>query len=157
MNKKGSLIKNKRKKLRIIMYLFILFVGLINLVPQHLDIDNELKPYINKVIKLSKKNLGTTIKRVGFFSKESKVLGRCYLVNKTISINKLHWKFLSEWSKIMLIAHELIHCECRKGHTSGRRWDDCPISIMHPTDGGDYCNKRYKKQYIKEMQNIGCN
>lgn len=155
---KDRVIFSKRitRVIRLFMYLFILFVGLVVFVPPHLDVDKEIKPYVDEIIKLSDGNLGKKIKRIGFIQENSKVLGRCYMTNKTISINKKYWKSLSKWSKIMLVAHELIHCECNVKHIPGLRWDDCPVSIMYPSDGGEYCNARYRSEYIREMKTIGC-
>lgn len=139
------------------MYVIFIFISIVVFVPKYNGIHKEIKPYIQEIKEISRGNLGTKTSRVGFFKKNNKVLGTCNMTTGDISINKKHWKKLSKWSKIMLLAHEIIHCECKLGHITALKWDSCPESIMHTHDGGEYCNDRYKKQYIEEMQTIRCN
>lgn len=138
--------------------IFTFFFCLSSVMPAHFNVDPKIQPYVNEIIKLSKGNLGKKIKRIGFYTvkKENAPLAICNTMTNTISVNDVYWKYLSEWSKIMLIVHEIIHCECYIEHIIGLGEDFCPISIMHPYDGGDECNIRHKSKYIKEMQTIEC-
>lgn len=138
------------------MYVLIIFVSIVLFVPKHSGVDKEIKPYLKEIISLSKGNLGKNTNRAGFFKKDNKVLGTCNMRTDDISLNRKHWKKLSKWDRIMLLAHEVIHCECGIEHFTELYWDGCPKSIMHTHDGGIYCNRRYKKEYIKEMQTIRC-
>lgn len=146
-----------RKRIRICMNLLYFCIGIILFCPKYSSIDKEFKPYVEAVKYFSKGNLGHKTYRMGFSNENNKVLGRCYHINNTIEINKKHWTSLSKWSKVMLIAHEIVHCECGHGHNDETYWDGCPKSLMDSLDGGEYCNRRYQKEYIKEMQTIRCN
>lgn len=151
-----NLPKKVKTVIRIFMCLFLIFIVSITFIPQHLNIDPEFKEFVKVVRHLSNDNLGKNTKRIGFIEEDSSVLGRCNPITNTISINKKHWYTLSKWSKVMLITHEIIHCECKIGHIKGIRWDGCPKSIMYPRDGGEYCNDRYRFEYAKEIQTIRC-
>lgn len=51
--------------------------------------------------------------------------GICFLDTKLIIISPKHWDNLTEKGREILIAHELGHCEFKKGH------DSRPEAIMH--------------------------
>ena len=93
----------------------------------------------------------------------------------TIEIDKTTWKTLDFDEKNMLIVHELGHCVCKRLHTElstngfaaffekiahslgliskrGYLKDNCPVSLMHPTDIQWECNRRHNDYYIKEMR-----
>lgn len=123
----------------------------------------ELEEYRIKVRELSEGKLGDD-RPVGFISKiagQETVLGRCILTfeNLTFEIDiiKDYWYSLSERRRILLMAHEFVHCQCNDLHTDVEyKTDGCPKSFMNPYLIDEWCARRYYHKYISEMKK-GCN
>ena len=123
----------------------------------------ELEDYRTKLQKVSNGNLGDPSIKLYYTEeeKESKVPGNsvlatCYNygLHKYIDVHKDLWYNLSEPLKIVMMAHEFIHCEKNSmGHSSGIMPDNCSSSIMNPTLIDLDCYSRHKNLYLDEIKN----
>lgn len=119
----------------------------------------ELEKYRKKVMHLSNGKLGDDT-RIGFIDRiDSSVLGRCILTLKKfdfeIDIVKEFWYDLGQSRRILLIAHELMHCQCDVFHTKGKLKDGCPRSFMNPYLPDEHCSIVHFDRYVDEMRR-GC-
>ena len=126
--------------------------------PKHEKIDHDLEFYVDMVYELTDGTLGGKIERMGFDKElDNKILGTCYHLTDEISIHPENWKSLSEKERILLVAHEIAHCECKQEHVeskSEKSW--CPEHFMAPTAGGAYCSRIHFDKYIKQMKKVDC-
>lgn len=135
--------------------LFILAISLfIYSIPKKYGIDKEIKPYIDNVYELSKKNLDGRNLHVNFLDLKDGVMGVCYFFKNEIHINKKIWNRLGKNDRILLIAHEVAHCAKGIDHINETDELGCGKHFMHFQDTGKWCNKLKFKEYIKQMKEI---
>lgn len=142
-------------RLRVALYSFIALVYLAVLTPMYHSVDPDLKPYFDDLAEISHGNLEGT-ERAGFIPKHDKFAGRCYLVHSEIQINKEYWGRIPYINKMLLLAHEVAHCEKGCDHTNEVDELGCPESIMHYQTINSVCIKLNLKKYIEEMRTIDC-
>lgn len=79
-----------------------------------------------------------------------KILGDNY-----IEINKKSWQKLNEEQRVLLVSHELLHCDCDMEHNDTILNDGCPSSISHSHAPDLYCIKAHFVRYFDEIS-LGC-
>lgn len=120
--------------------------------PNKVGIDSELLPYVKLYQQDKKKYLGRSNIRditMTFFSASNQVVGTCTRYNsgyRLIEIDPVFWFFnASEDERILLMYHELGHCDLNKEH------NDSSIRIMNTymmNPGTFAANKDY---YIEQL------
>ena len=86
------------------------------------------------------------------------VAATCYNYGfyKYIDVNKKVWYTFTEELKLLLLAHEYIHCEMDyMDHIEGVLPDNCPSSIMNPTMPDFVCYNNHREYYIDQIKNFG--
>lgn len=120
----------------------------------------ELAEYVGLVMTLSKGDLYNDNITIGFKNhfdlnpKGGMTIGRCTFHINEIDINKEFWLIATHSEKLILVAHELNHCVCYKGHTKKKFKDGCP-SYMGATHPSDKCMKDRFRDYINKIRQ-GC-
>ena len=123
----------------------------------------ELEKYREYVYKITDGKLGDRDFSIGFIELDLKrhtLLGECTFVlpyfNKEIDIVGIHWLFLTEKRKILLIAHEYRHCECNQYyHNNDKFKDGCPKSYFNEYLPDDECIESHYTEYLSEIKR-GC-
>jgi hypothetical protein len=160
-------------KLLILLILFFCNSCAVSLLKKHKGIDPAFEPYISEIIEnsqgsLTRKSLENLT--MGFEVMEDPEIGQCNKFTLEIGIAKTYWAGATEESRLSTVMHEIGHCILNKYHTdvkhefwhdlpmdlgfidtSGRLYDFCPASIMHPYDISWYCFVRHKKYYMDEF------
>lgn len=89
------------------------------------EVDNQLKPYVDEYIELSKplkfdSKMRLVVLSAGFSEDMlDNVVGVCKSYpdhSREIEIDAIYWSLQSERSKKNLMFHELTHCLCNRGH-----------------------------------------
>jgi hypothetical protein len=132
------------------------FSKIIRVESPHKKPTPELEEFRDKILKISKGNLGDK-RAMGFVDHiEEYVIGRCILTLENASfevdIAKNYWHYLSEIEQTFLVAHEFMHCQCGVFHTRGKLKDGCPRSFMNPELPSESCLYKHFKMYAKEME-----
>lgn len=140
-----------------------LFPYVVSITPDYEGVDEDLKPYVNKVKGLSNNCLGN-IKYAGFFKKPPKHIEDDYVIagmanwilpffEPQIHINRDSWNSFSENQKVILIAHELYHAEKPFiGHHDKEDDWGCAEHFMHPSIQSSWCIYINYNNYIKQMR-----
>lgn len=130
---------------------------------KHKTTDPKLQEYVDIINALSNGKLGHNKIKLGFFSskKYTTLIGACkFSLNNLeyeIDISSRYWRTAGYRSKLLLVAHELVHCECGHfKHNNDKFLDGCPISVMHESSILYDCRKKHFKHYLKEISK-GCN
>ncbi len=114
----------------------------------------DFKPYIKEVRRLSKGNLSGKKISMNYTEYRPNALGTCLPWRNEIIINKKHWQTMSHYDRILLIAHEIAHCEKGIKHINGLEFWGCAKHFMHHQDTGKWCNRTRFREYVKQMQEI---
>lgn len=126
--------------------------------------DKYFDPYIKVFLEEGKDRInifertGLTVRfRSLRYLKKGRAIGVCYMGLKHIDIDPEFWynNTESKLRKMMLFAHEALHCVCFRGHTKKHFKDGCSVSIMDAFLPSDYCLRKHLKEYKREMFN-GC-
>ena len=157
---------------RIFVYSFILLSvfliqacshSVIRYKRKHTEVHQELDAYRNYINLLSNGKIGkksTSIGMVEYEPKNPNLLGRCLFttnpLGKEIDIVKDQWYYLSDERKLILVAHEFIHCDCtRFGHEEKYFKDGCPTTIMDAYLPDEKCVEDHFYEYMSQIQK-GC-
>lgn len=127
----------------------------------------ELEVYRDVIAEISDNNLGVENTNL-YFAKdienedETKItLATCtrfdfnFLGNNFIEINERYWYSLTEVQRVVLLSHELLHCDCDKGHINDLLEDGCESSIMHEYAPDLSCINKHFVRYMTEIK-LGC-
>lgn len=138
-----------------VIYTLAITIGIILNLPRFTDVDPKLEPYRQEVLFLTEGKLGHFTK-IGFDKNIGEnTLGNCRraLFGNDIGINPRLWRTISHQEKIVILAHELLHCEKDVDHVEGYGMDGfCPKHIMHPQSGGYWCIKSYFDEYMEQAK-----
>lgn len=134
----------------------LILLGLLtySTLPTFIAIDPKVASYVQEIGILSNGNLGSSVRGIGFMTfADSNVLGRCRPLWKEIQLSETYWNNSEYKERIILLAHEIAHCEKRIGHINGQ-YKGCPDHFMSSHDGGFFCNNKYWYKYIKQMKEL---
>lgn len=136
--------------------LLAILVGcvLYNTIPRNFGIEKNLKNYVNIIKQISNGNLDGNNLHINFGQQGDKILGTCYYYRKEIILDKKKWNLMSYNGKILLLAHEIAHCQKKIKHINGLDKWGCALHFMHWQDTGYFCNKYKFKQYVRQMKEI---
>ena len=125
--------------------------------------EQELREMANYIYDYSDGKMGNPLIPITFLdlSEEEadqgeEVVGQCRLGwNTEIVISKKYWDNVNTMSRMLLIAHELAHCECDLDHLDDEYKDGCPKHYLNSTTINYYCRNKYKEEYLKQIAQ-GC-
>jgi hypothetical protein len=72
-------------------------------------------------------------------------------VTKFATFHKEYFYSRSPEAKYALVLHELGHCVLDRSHVEGYLKDNCPKSLMHPSDGLFGCFFKNQDYYLREL------
>lgn len=138
---------------------YLIFAGAVYKKP---DIDSELASYVQYFEDAAKTyNVDITIKNLSVSFVESFPVqgwvGLCESgkgITKYVSIHREYFEKAPPEVKYALVIHELGHCVVGKSHVEGYMSDNCPKSVMHPSDGLLGCFFKHQDYYFKELFGI---
>jgi hypothetical protein len=128
------------------------------------DVHPRLEPYVSQIKGMSKGRLGSQVTRMGFGTLKTRkggqvVIGRCeflYMNGFQIIINESSWDDLTSDEKLLLIAHELYHCECNaRGHNDHKDELSCPKFYMNSSIPNMHCIRNNFDSYMSQIK-LGC-
>ena len=144
--------------------------------PEYIGVAPKAALYVNEWLELAKKHKLKFDEEVTVGFKDIKrgpVVGLCNYGNgfREIDVDKKYWESSGDWSKKMVIFHELTHCYCDRGHDfgDGKKYpeaeslkvtnskedgffeDSCALSIMSPVLPSNLCILMHYDQYVEEM------
>lgn len=151
---------------RIVIYLLIIIVGfnityLNNSKPIDKDLRKTLEADIKQVVHLSKGSLYPKGFRIYIKKKTPRnAIGVCIprlLAGKpTVIFLEDYLKESSHMKRLMLVAHELIHCKCNRFvHNTDKFYDGCSKSIMDTHNTTSYCIHKHYEYYLDQISR-GC-
>jgi hypothetical protein len=148
----------KKLPIRRIMLLLAIFAitfsGFVTFVPLKSGIESSLMYYVLKTKEISNNNLDGTNLNINFGSQKDGVLATCYFFREEVVINKKSWNKLDYRGRILLMAHEIAHCQKKIGHINKVDEWGCADNFMHYKDTGIWCNYYNFKKYVKQMKEI---
>jgi len=111
-------------------------------------VDPRLQPYADELERFS----GMKLDNANFGSTPETAIGQCNVLYSTITINEEKWNTFSHENKIIILAHEGLHC--LKGANHVKDWGKglCPKSIMYPMNMGGWCSKAFFDDYMEEVR-----
>jgi hypothetical protein len=140
-------------KLKVLFLLTLVTTLVITNIPRHTEVDPIIKPYVETLSKLTKGNIGS-YHAIGFSDiNRPRVLANCRitLLNSDITFDRESWEESSVKKRLLILAHELIHCEKGQGHKSEKEdKKGCPLYLMSPIIGSEYCIANNFYKYIKQ-------
>lgn len=142
------------RNIRIMLYAMMLGMTYLFWTPIEYGKHPDFRPYIKEIKKLSKGNLSAKGLHIHYTNFRPKALGTCYSWRNEILINKKHWQNMTEYDKILLLAHEITHCQKGIKHIDGLTYWGCARHYMYFKDTGKWCNRNRFKHYVKQMQEI---
>lgn len=142
------------KSIKVMLYTMMLGMAYLFWTPIKYGKDPDFRPYINAVKKLSKGNLSAKGLHIHYTNFRPKALGTCFTWRNEILINKKHWQKMTHYDRILLMAHEITHCQKGIKHLNGLTYWGCAKHYMHWQDTGMWCNRIRFKEYVKQMQEI---
>jgi len=125
------------------------------------NVDAELQPYLDRFMAEGEARqfspvLDVELLDLRFGSLEEAVRGQCQLFSdgrRAIVIQPSYWANADEWSKELLIFHELGHCLLDRRHLETADADGNCLSIMHSGEGD--CRNLYgpttRTRYLDEL------
>jgi len=115
-----------------------------------------INKYVDEVVILSRGNLrGKT--PIMLTKLEDPKIATCHFTAiRYIKVDPKAFFSYSEKERTLIIAHELMHCECGIGHKEKLLKDLCPSSIMYPSTTFPSCTKKHWKRYVKELREVDC-
>lgn len=123
---------------------------------------SDLEHHKNLLYKISNGNYGDGDVKFTFVDKFAgpQTVGQCWInlfgFQKEVDIHKDTWYGLTTKQKILLLAHEEVHCRCLYfNHIDSLDEDDCQVSFMHPNLENPYCTHKKWARYLKELRE-GC-
>jgi hypothetical protein len=72
-------------------------------------------------------------------------------VTRYVTFHKEYFNSRSPEAKYALVLHELGHCVLDRSHVEGYLKDNCPKSLMHPSDGLFGCFFKNQDYYLREL------
>jgi len=84
------------------------------------------------------------------YSYEVKFIGDNY-----IEFSKTAWQRLNNIQRLVLMSHELLHCDCNMDHKDDILEDGCPASVMHTFAPRLECIEKHLVRYFDEIK-LGC-
>lgn len=130
------------------LYYIIIFLVLV--LGSFMFDDPTFEPYKKQF----EKDTGTTISKfitVNFSTREGNIAGSCRAFPYIINIDPSVWFRVSAIQKQALIYHELSHCVCFRGHTTGYLKDGCPKSLMDTRMMRTSCLEKHWEKYMAEF------
>lgn len=150
-----NLKKLPSKRIMLLLAIFaITFGSFITFIPLKSGIESSLLLYVIKTKEISNSNLDGTNLNINFGKQEENVLATCYFYRKEIIVNKNSWNKLNYNDRILLIAHEIAHCQKQVKHINKVDEWGCADNFMHYRDTGSWCNYYNFKKYAKQMKEI---
>ena len=148
----------------------------VRVTPQYVGVDPRAKQYVDEYLLLSARyHIGFSHNvTLGFTRIEEKhIAGLTYYMgfSREIDIDVNYWDHATDFSRRILVWHELTHAYCGRGHTYGddKEYSDdpqdaakripadgfypdgCPVTVMFPSVLPDICAYYHYWDYIKEM------
>jgi hypothetical protein len=162
--KLGELLKNVRETIRDWGFFFVtatlLNIAIFNgVVHKKAIVENEFTTY-TKFFEDSAKLYGVKIDMnnlvIGFVDSYPirGWVGLCERprgATKFVSFQKAYFNSRSPEAKYALVLHELGHCVLDRDHVPGYLKNNCPKSLMHPSDGLFGCFFKDQDYYLKEL------
>lgn len=110
--------------------------------------------------KLGKGDVRFAMKKEIEVTEDARVAGQCWInlygMQKEVDIDRVSWNRASLANKVLLVAHEEIHCACGFFfHKEGLDKFDCPLDIMGPYMPSKACANRNWNKYLQQMR-LGC-
>lgn len=156
-------------KTRIIVYTLLTLIILsctgkfIRIRSTHNQTNEELMFYASFVEKASEGALSITRgDSIGFVEHIFRdVIGSCNFLPLSLSweidIRQDFWRYIDTNQRILLVAHEIKHCQCFVLFHDDELLDDgCAKSFMTTNLQEAYCSRKHFTRYIEEMKR-GCN
>lgn len=138
------------------MLIFLVITLVLINTPPTLEIDPKMKPYVEEVKKLSKSNIKGIIP-ILVKPIKSTALATChYTAIRYITVDPEKFEYYTEKEKTLILAQELMHCECSMSHDEKKLDDECPKSVMYPYMPFTWCVDNHWEEYVKEMQEVDC-
>ncbi len=131
-----------------VIVLIIATMVLSTIDPRYETVNPAFRPYVD-VFEFHYKQ--KVISGIEFRELEDTAVGTCYFKTDSIAVDPTYWKYANETERLILILHELGHCDLRRLHIEGKFEDGCPQSLMHPTVIPNQCFERYQEYYITEL------
>jgi hypothetical protein len=131
-----------------VIILIVLVSIMANLTPRYEDQNPAFKTYIELFEFYYGKK---TTSGMQFRELDEGIVGTCYHGTKSIAISPEYWKYALESEKIVLIFHELAHCELGRDHLEDIFTDGCPQSILYPSVLSRYCFDKHQLHYFNEV------
>lgn len=147
-------MNNVLSKVKFMLYTMLIGMVYLFYTPIEYGKDPDFIPYINTVKKLSNGNLSAKGLHIHYTNFRPKALGTCFTWRNEILINKKHWQKMTHYDRILLMAHEITHCQKGIKHLNGLTYWGCAKHYMHWQDTGNWCNRIRFKEYVKQMQEI---
>lgn len=147
-------MRNVLSKVKFMLYTMMISMVYLFYTPLEYGKHPDFRPYINKVKELSKGNLSAKGLHISYTNFSPKLLGTCFTWRNEILINKKHWQNMNHYDRVLLIAHEIAHCQKNIKHINGLDYWGCAKHFMHYQDKGMWCNRTRFKEYVKQMQEI---
>ena len=129
---------------------------------KHVRTHPEIKPYMDRVYKISGGKISNKIKAGLYISpkKNKNVIGSCTLsifpLEYEIDISPLYWAVANDKERLLLIAHEMRHCVCKEFvHYDDKFQDGCHKSYMSAVTESDKCVNDHFDDYLTEISK-GC-
>jgi hypothetical protein len=124
-------------------------MGLLTTCATAPHIDNDLKGIVR--LYENKYNIDiSNYHNITFKDLNGDIIGVCYMFFNYIAIDKTYWKYSNFRERVLLVFHELGHCDQYLLHDTRLRKDGCPLSIMYPNSPSKKCLNKYFDEYISE-------
>jgi hypothetical protein len=129
------------------------FLGaVLSQVPTVYGVDPELKSYVTTIKEMTDNVIGN-LDKITIRGLPGDTAGICRksTATKEVVINRLAWQKFTYYDKLVLLMHELLHCEKNAVHINGTDNFYCPNHIMNERMGSSTCNKYRIQKYIKQV------
>ena len=133
-------------------------------VSDHKEVHLEFRDYVSYIYSISQGRFRVRVERIGFYKNDTNIpesrIGECSLIipswQPEIDIRKESWYDLTERQKVLLLAHEILHCSCKYfHHIDVTRIDGCPTHYSNGVLAGDKCVDIYYLEYLNQITQ-GC-
>lgn len=128
---------------------------------KHQTPTEELEVMVDLIYTISGGNLGVAPIPIGFIKRKkgTNLAGACHFSLKNfgyeVDIVKEVWDNLETVERLILVSHELIHCECASfGHVKVEFSEGC-YSVMNDQMPSYRCVKRHLAKYLLDIRR-GC-
>lgn len=150
------LIKKWYLRNRISMLVFLVIALVLVNTPNSFESNPVLEAYVKKVERLSKGNIKSNI-QINFADLNTPVIGTCYQTAiRYIEIDKEAFDVFTEKKRLLVIAHELAHCQCNYDHIEILDSNSCPYHFMYPATPSFECLYKNWNRYVRQMKELDC-